>query len=348
MSSIDAISGANTTEYTGTPGAPGNEAGSGIDFSSVLAEAMKEEMTRVSITGGANTSGVPGGFMPMQMQTSGIEQAILTAASTGQATDAQIALFMLCMMMQTSQDGDFSMMMQMMASMLTQIQDDAGSLRNTVMSSDYDPYILDTLDWNVFGMSMPEGFTAGRATLPVEFWRPTTPVITSSAGERNPELYRSVINQFRVETAERYKPFRDGATYCNIFMWDVTSAMGAEIPHYTDPQTGEPRYYPDIKNAASMTARAIDEWLGAYGTAYGWREVNAETAQRYANEGKPAVTTAGTLDHVQVVCPSKDGEYDPIRGVAIAQAGRIVTNYTHISSIYSSSAMQNIRYWVHD
>ena len=158
-----------------------------------------------------------------------------------------------------------------------------------------------------------------------------------------------MIAQFKVETAERYRPYRDGFTYCNIFMWDVTSAMGAEIPHYTDPNTGEPRYHPDVKGAKSMNARAIDAWLKTHGPDYGWREVDAETAQRYANEGKPAVTTSGNIDHVQVVCPSKDGTFDPIRGVTIAQAGRIVTSYTHISSTYSANTLKNnISYFVHD
>ena len=350
MSTIDAISGAGTNIYAEAVGVADNAAKPGTDFSTVLAGALKDEMTRISLTAGAGSSSMPGGAMPMQMQpqTTGIEQAILTAASSGQVTDAQIAVFMLCMMMQTSQDGDFSMMMQMMASMLTQIQDETGQVRNSVMSSDYDPYVLDMIDWNVFGTTMPGGFGTNGVLLPVEFWRPATPVIKSSEAVRSPELYRSVINQFRVETAERYRPFRNGSTYCNIFMWDVTSAMGAEIPHYTDPQTGEPRIYPDTKNAMSMTAKAIDMWLRTYGPEYGWREVDAETAQRYANEGKPAVTTAGDLDHVQIVCPSREGGFDPLKGVAIAQAGRIVTNYTHISSIYSASAMQNIRYWVHE
>ena len=125
--------------------------------------------------------------------------------------------------------------------------------------------------------------------------------------------------------------------------------MGAEIPHYTDPDTGEPRYYPDVKGARSMTAAATDTWLKTYGEQYGWYKVDAETAQRYANEGRPAVTTGGSIDHVQVVCPSKDGRFDPIRGVTIAQAGSTVTSYTYISNVYSASALNNqISYWVHE
>ena len=351
MSSIDGLTGVNNTEsieyneYTGSERAASE---SGIDFSAIIADALKEEVTRVSLTSGTNSTGATGGYMPMQMQSQGIEQMILAAAASGETTDAQTALFMLCMMMQSDQDGDFSMMMQMMATMLTQIQGDSGALRDSVMSSGYDPYVLDTIDWNVFNTTMPGYSETGKADLPTECWRPTIPVIKSNEEIRSPELYNAVISQFKVETAERYKPFRDGYTYCNIFMWDVTSAMGAEIPHYTDPETGEPRYYPDVKGAKSMTAVEIDGWLKKYGPEYGWNEVDAETAQRYANEGKPAVTAGGSIDHVQVVCPSKNGEFDPIRGVTVAQAGSKVTSYSYISGIYGASSLEKVTYWVHE
>jgi hypothetical protein len=50
-----------------------------------------------------------------------------------------------------------------------------------------------------------------------------------------------------------------------------------------------------------------------------------------------------------MVVPSDSGGYDPVRGVAIAQAGRIVSNYMYITGIYGPNAMRNyVRYWVHD
>jgi len=285
----------------------------------------------------------------MPIQDQGIEQAILAASSSGQIDDAQVALFMLMMMMQTSETGEFSMLMQMMASMITQLEGDKTELRKNAMAADFDAYILDLVDKHIFNWKTPDGWESGRVHLPTEHWRPTTPAVTSSEEDRSPELYRAVIDQFSVETAERYRPFRNGSTYCNIFMWDVTVAMGAEIPHYTDPATGEALYYPDVRGARSMGAIATCEWLQKHGEDYGWRETDAETAQMHANEGKPAVTSAGSLGHVQVICPSADGGFDPIRGVTVAQAGSIVTNYRHISGIYSANALaNNVRYWIHD
>jgi len=349
MSNINAITGINATDYTERAATPSTNApsSSGADFTAIFNGAMRDGVMRASASAGGGLSGMPGGYMPVQDQ--GIEQAILAAASSGQIDDAQIALFMMMMMMQTSQDGEFSMLMSMMGTMLMQIQADKDALRSNVMSSEFDPYILDLIDRHLFNWNTPEGAGIGQVTLPVEHWRPTTPAVTSGEENRSPELYRAVIDQFRVETAERYRPFRDGSTYCNIFMWDVTSAMGAEIPHYTDPATGEPRFYPDIKGTTSMGAIATSDWLGTHGLTYGWREADALTAQMHANEGKPAVTSAGSLGHVQIICPSRDGSFDPIRGVTVAQAGRIVSNYTNISSIYSASALaNNVKYWIHD
>jgi len=348
MSSISIVAGVSTTDnynnYAGVDAVNGSSQ-PGADFSSIFTDAVKNQMSGIGAAAGGGLPGLPVGFLPQQNQ--GIEQAIAAAASSGQIDDAQMALFMLCMMMQTSQDGEFSMLMQMMGSMLMQIQGDKEELRSNVMSSEYDPYVLDMLDRGVFNTKMPGVSGTGQAVMPVEQWRPATPAITSGFNSRSPELYRAVIDQFQVETAERYRPFRNGHTYCNIYVWDVTSAMGAEIPLYTDPATGQPRYYPDTKGAKSMGATAMDKWLSTHGPAYGWRETDAETAQMYANQGKPAVTSAGSLGHVQIVCPSRDGGFDKIRGVTVAQAGRIVTNYTNISSIYGSNSMNNkVRYWV--
>ena len=352
MSSIDALLGVGTAQYSGNEAAVGGAREDGADFAAMLAAALRDGTERIGVSAGAGVPGGMSGFMPVQMQAQaqaqGLEQAILDAVSSGQASDAQIALLMLCMMMQSDQDGDFSMMMQAMASMLTQINSDTDALRGAVMSSEYDPFVLDEIDRGVFNTRLPDGAWTGRVVLPTEVWRPATPAITSAEGARSPEAYRAVIDQFRVETAERYKPFRDGYTYCNIFVWDVTSAMGAEIPHYTDPESGKPRYYPDIKGAQTLGAIATDEWLGNFGSRYGWQEVDAATAQQYANEGKPAVTTAGSLGHVQIVCPSRDGALDPVRGATIAQAGRIVTNYTHLSSTYSTGGQKSVRYWAHE
>ncbi len=190
------------------------------------------------------------------------------------------------------------------------------------------------------------------ADTPVDAWRPSTPAIVSVPGNRNPSLYRQVLDQFNVESNKRYAVNKNGKndTYCNIYLWDVTKAMGAEIPHYTNPNTGEPMHPPNNKGAISMNANRINDWLNKHGTTYGWKKVSAEEAQKYANMGMPAVTSwknPSGHGHVQMVAPSKNGTYDPVKGVAIAQAGRSLINDGHINQVYGSNTLKKVEYFVH-
>ena len=200
-----------------------------------------------------------------------------------------------------------------------------------------------------YGVPVTTG--TGEVVTPVAASKPCTPGITSSEGSRSAALYRQVIDQFDVENNERYEVNKKGRgdTYCNIFMWDVTSAMGAEIPHYVDAQTGAPRSYPDVQGARQLSANGIYNWLHETGDDYGWFEVTPEQAQTLANAGRPVVTawknTSGH-GHVQVVCPSKDGTYDEKRGVTVAQAGRKLSSYTPITSIYNKS-LSKVSYFAH-
>lgn len=311
-----------------------------FEYQASITDALREDAIRMSMMASSGLSGMPGELA--SMQSTGIEQMIMAAASTGQIDDNQIALFMLLMMMQTSSGGDSGILMQMMATMLTQMQSDTG------VSSGYNQSNLSTVDRFAYGARIPGVTGTSSAEIPVNGWIAATPAIVSTEEYRDPNLYRAVVNQFMVESSERYQP-RDGKTYCNIFMWDVTAAMGAEVSHYTDPATGEPRYRPNNEGAIAMNATRIDTWLANYGHNYGWREADAETAQYYANQGRPAVTTSGSNGHVQVVVPSNDGGYDPVRGVTIAQAGSHLTSYTYITNTYSASALRDqVRYWVHN
>ncbi len=103
------------------------------------------------------------------------------------------------------------------------------------------------------------------------------------------------------------------------------------------------------KGANQMTANVIYKWLHESGGQYGWFKVTPEQAQDLANNGHPVVTALyrkGAHGHVQVVCPSKDGEYDEQRGVTIAQAGRRLTSYRPITQIYNAS-LPKVSYFAH-
>ncbi len=194
--------------------------------------------------------------------------------------------------------------------------------------------------------------TSGSGIIPTESYKPSSPAITNYLNNRSASNYYSVINQFDVENNERYEVNKNGQgdTYCNIYVWDVTKAMGAEIPHYYDNETGEVVSYPDVQGAQCMTANKMQDWLTTTGKQYGWKEVSAEQAQAYANQGHPAVTTyknSSGHGHVQVVCPSQNGGYNSEKGVTISQAGSSLHDYAYINDVFSDNAMQKVRYFVH-
>ena len=279
-----------------------------------------------------------------------MEGLLLGAMGNGEISKIQTALFMLCSLMQSGRDSEFDPILDILATMISGLTSGKDELKESVLGSDFSPYVLSVIDTGVFGSSnLPVLSETGAAIVPAEAWKPVSPAFVSNETDRSPERLRQVIDQFGVETSIRYQPYkRGGDTYCNIFLWDVTSALGCEIPHFVDPATGLSRRYPDIKGAVELNAVATEDWLVRYGRAYGWREANALTAQHYANQGKPAVTTAGDIGHVQVVCPSKGNGYDPVRGVTVAQAGARNTGYTYLSGVYSGSAMNKVRYFVHE
>lgn len=314
------------------------------NFSEVLTETIKNQLLEEAVTlsspAGSGNSALSG------LENGGtLESLILGAAASGEASDVEMALFMLCLMMEENQDSEMAPLLSAMASLLAGISGDSEAVRSNFLASDYSAYTKDTVDKSVFNTSS--------ASLPDEAWKAANPQLTGTVANRSADRLREIIDQFNVESAERYRPYRYGGdTYCNIFVWDVTKALGAEIPHYVDAATGTPRTYPDIKGAKELTASATYDWLLTRGKEYGWKEVSPKEAQAYANLGKPAVTawknTGGGASHVQVVCPSENGAYDSIRGVTVAQAGSQRDSYTHISSTFSSSKLKDVRYFVHE
>jgi hypothetical protein len=262
--------------------------------------------------------------------------------------DLKSALMMFCMMIGTgASSGSIGAAMSSLSAALAGTSgEQLENLRYDMLTSGYDPSVLMRANNTLFSGSTSEAVT------PFDASKAVTPSVTSSPGARNASLYRNVIDQFNVERNPRYTVNKNGNndTYCNIYLWDVTRAMNAEIPHYVDPQTLDARSYPDTSGARELNANGIYDWLGQKGQEYGWVQVSPEQAQIYANRGMPVVTAWKNPDgghgHVQVVCPSEDGVYDASRGVTVAQAGRTLTGYTPITNIYSSR-LKDVVYYAH-
>jgi peptidoglycan hydrolase-like protein with peptidoglycan-binding domain len=165
---------------------------------------------------------------------------------------------------------------------------------------------------------------------------------SNDAAHRSRGAYDAALNQFAVEKNPRYEK-KPGATYCNIFVWDATRAMGAEIPHWVSKDGAPTRGYE--KGGKELNADGMREWLADHGKENGWKTVTAAEAQNMANQGHPVV--AEIPGHVGMVRP---GELDSKWGPALAQAGKHNFNNTHMAYGFGNDKVKNdaITYWAHE
>lgn len=150
--------------------------------------------------------------------------------------------------------------------------------------------------------------------IPPNIWEPATPGIVSLAENRSPALLMQVINQWGVETHVRYAPNRN-TTKDYTFLWDVTRAMNAEIPHWSSPIDGSP-VMPGL--GTENKANGICDWLAQWGPSFGWYPCSLAEALLAALAGCCAVAgwknPQGNPGHVAIFTPSTSGP-------RIAQAG---------------------------
>ena len=190
--------------------------------------------------------------------------------------------------------------------------------------------------------------------------------VQNDAAHRSLTTYAGVIDQFDVQYNPRYVKWWNANklppgydTYCNFFVWDVTRAMGAEIPHWVNSY-GQP--FPDHSQNTGgheVSATEMLTWLRTYGNSFGWTKIStASAAQSWANSGKPAIVigTGGigvdpanpqhtNLGHVAIVRP---GTADSHLGPATAQAGETNYNNTHVYIGFYGNLLANyVEYWGH-
>jgi uncharacterized protein YukE len=174
-------------------------------------------------------------------------------------------------------------------------------------------------------------------------WQPIDAPVKSQVGNRDSKLYEATINQFGVESNPRYQQNQQakGETYCNIFAWDVSRAMGAEIPHWVDTN-GNPTA---VGAGKELSANGAIKWLQKYGEQKGWQTMGAADAQGMANQGKPVIAAwlnPEGIGHMGVVRP---GEYLPQEGPRLAQAGGTNFNDGFVKDGFGN---RQVIYYVHE
>ena len=175
-------------------------------------------------------------------------------------------------------------------------------------------------------------FTFGRGkayAYPDMQWKECRPRYQNDQTARSAKAYNRVIDQFHVTGRKRYQK-TESATFCNIFSWDVMSAMKTDLPHWV--KDGRPADS-NTEGAREMNVNATCDWLDAYGEAYGWRQVTGQEAQDRANAGYPTFgiwknPESGRSGHIMVVRPENSKyRFSEEMGPVIAQAG--LENYSY-------------------
>lgn len=195
-------------------------------------------------------------------------------------------------------------------------------------------------------------FSAGRA-MPVEA------VIRNDPSNRNQAALNAVVDQFAVETEKRYQPGLF-STYCNIFVWDVTTAMNAEIPHWINRKTNMPYQYnqrssysENARQAIEMNVNTLYDWMPINAAAIGYREVGEQEARAAANRGLPAVAIwknpqEGSSGHIVVLRPYDTSYGGDLEETYVAQAGRRPCKYIPLNKVFNRDKMNTLRFYVHD
>jgi hypothetical protein len=197
-----------------------------------------------------------------------------------------------------------------------------------------------------FATTIYDGTTPAPGTTGTNRGVPATPSVQSDPSNRSVALYNNVINQFAVQYNPRYAQVSVNGvvteTWCNIFSWDVTSAMGAPIPHWVDRSVYQQLTGSLPANNASqgeLTATLTALWLESQGAANGWSQVSAADAQSDANLGRPVVVCGD--GHIAIVRPGSINANGP----TTAQAGLYNFNLGHVYPYFPQGTA--LEYWAH-
>ena len=128
----------------------------------------------------------------------------------------------------------------------------------------------------------------------------------------------AVVHTLKVKESDRYAP-TDTSTYCNIYAYDVVTAMGGYLPRvwWRDKALARIRKGEKVKpiydeTIHELNANALTDWMYEFGDGFGWRkEEDITAAQEAANQGKLVILLAANANprrsgHVSVLMPETE------------------------------------------
>ena len=158
-----------------------------------------------------------------------------------------------------------------------------------------------TAGMEVDGVTPLTGLTAK------DVWRAIQPPIQSRPGRRSPSLYRKAIDQFAAGHNPRYEPDGQGKPRAHIFVWDVTRAMHAELPHFL--------------GVRELNLAQTVDWLRSEGPMHQWRRADAQDAIEAANQGLMVVAVPKDVK-IKVIGVARPGKAAADGKPLLSAAGR--------------------------
>ena len=117
-----------------------------------------------------------------------------------------------------------------------------------------------------------DGVTPAEAVSSTEPWMAVTAPLQSQEGRRSAPLYASVIDQFAAGHNPRYLPDPPAKPRAHLFVWDVSRAMGCEVPHFL--------------GGKEMSLLETVDWIRREAPMRGWRRLDAGRATAAAERGE--------------------------------------------------------------
>jgi hypothetical protein len=138
-----------------------------------------------------------------------------------------------------------------------------------------------------------------------ETWRAVKSPFTSKFGARTKESYEQAFKQFAIGNNPRYDEDGPGKHRGHIFVWDVSRAMGCEIPHFV--------------GARELTVGQTADWLRHEGPMRQWMKISASDAFRWVELGMMVVALPKDqkLKHLAIVTPQPDAELPLLTGAGL-------------------------------
>lgn len=174
-----------------------------------------------------------------------------------------------------------------------------------------------------------DGTAAPEALRGRDVWKAVQPPVTSVPSQRTAALTDQVIKQFAVGTNPRYESAGPEGPRAHIFVWDVSRAMGCEIPHFT--------------GAKELTLAQTCDWVKHEGPVRGWRRVSEPEVFTVLASGQLVVAVPREIRHKWIAVAPPQGptnDRKPLLSGACLVRGHLL----HVTQLFG---VRPLEYFTH-